>query len=169
MVYNSTRTASPLIKNQGIFFRCFNRIRYKPHNISELYSLVCLLVSEYPSYTKQLLEDRRKYMTLTDENEKALELILNTSHFLRDTEFESPLSEKTLKNYSKWYDDEKTVRQNYEHAFAAALTSPEIRALLDRSGLPAEPSSLTQLLFSQPSLELERVRDMGIDLLKQQS
>ena len=108
-------------------------------------------------------------MTLTNENEKALELILNTSHFLRDTEFEPPLSEKTLKDYSKWYNDEKTVRQNYECAFAAALTSPEIRALLDRSGLPAEPSSLTQLLFSRPSLELEKVRDTGIGLLKQRS
>lgn len=108
-------------------------------------------------------------MSLTDESKKALEILLETSHFLRDTEFEPPLSEKTWKEYSKWYDDEKTVRQNYERAFAAALTSPEARALLDRSGLPAEPSSLTQLLFWQPKPELERVRDMGIDLLKQQS
>lgn len=108
-------------------------------------------------------------MTLTDESKKALEILLETNHFLRDTEFEPPLSEKTWKEYSKWYDDEKTVRQNYEHAFAVALTSPEARALLDRSGLPAEPSSLTQLLFLQPNPELERVRDMGIDLLKQQS
>lgn len=106
-------------------------------------------------------------MEFTNENKKALELILNTSHFLRDTEFEPPLSEETLKEYSKWYDDEKTIRYNYEHAFAAAITLTEARTILNKSGLPTDPSSLTQLLFLQPNHELETVCNIGINLLKQ--
>ena len=114
------------------------------------------------------LDDDNEEDSITEEDKELMYAFLNTPHFYRDTEIDPPPTQEQMDRLSKWYDDEKSPIENYKRAFAAALTLPEVRVLVEKSGLPVEPDSLIQMLFGHQSQQALTVREKGIDLLVRQ-
>lgn len=114
------------------------------------------------------LNDDGEEDNITEEDKKLMYTFLNTPHFYRDTETDPPPTQEQIDRLSKWYDDEKSPIENYKKAFAAALTLSEVRALVEKSGLPVVPDSLIQMLFERQSQQAWTILEKGIDLLVQQ-
>ena len=114
------------------------------------------------------LDDDDEEDNITEEDKELMYAFLNTPHFYRDTETDPPPTQEQIDRLSKWYDDEKSPIENYKKAFAAALTLSEVRALVEKSGLPVVPDSLIQMLFERQSQQAWTILEKGIDLLVRQ-